>query len=180
MYSFEADKLIIIITWYLIDRFLFQGLLMINDFLWSLNDRFLAALSSVAHYIDLHDELLVEKRAYTFSVDEIQVSKVPPSGYKPNLGNKVGVSVTIPQEAFQSLGTSSVRVISSVLHKPTLFDGSNETVSTFSDIISVRFLGSILNDLDTPIIFAVQKLQVAYICMYSTMSYIYTLLDTDT
>ena len=149
---------------------------MIDDFLWSLNDRFLAALSSVANHIQLFDDILIiEKRAYTFSVDEIQVSKVPPSGYKPNLGNKVGVSVTIPQAAFLSLGTSSVRMISSVLHKPTLFDGSNETVSTFSDIISVRFLGSIVNDLDTPIIFAVQKLQVylIFVCIVQCHTYVY-------
>ena len=123
--------------------------------------RFLETLQSTAGIISLNGNisLNINQKAFTLSINELLVTSTPLSGYNLTFGNASG-SVVIPQSAFIGLKTDHVRVVGSALHRPALFSGSQENISVFTNVLSISFLNTTVQELKEPIIITMEKLQV--------------------
>ena len=119
--------------------------------------RFEEVFEIVAKHITLEsDGFLLKKRTFSVAIKELLITSTPLSGYTLTFGNASG-SVAIPQSAFIGLKTDYVRVVGSTLHRPALFSGSQENIS---DVLSISFLNTTVQDLKEPMVITMEKLQV--------------------
>ena len=119
--------------------------------------RFEEVFEIVAKHITLEsDGFLLKKRTFSVAIKELLITSTPLSGYTLTFGNASG-SVAIPQSAFIGLKTDYVRVVRSTLHRPALFSGSQENISVFTDVLSISFLNTTVQELKEPIVIILQK-----------------------
>ena len=101
--------------------------------------------------------VIFERKSFVFEVRDILLEQIPLTGYSPYLGMQSKTRATLPWSLFSNLGSTRIRISSTVFFKNTFFSSKDSTLSIYSDIVSLSIINRTVSNLKEPIVLTFYK-----------------------